>query len=202
MALTPLPGQAMPASGDLDRLVDNVWMRIAGGLDGRWPPWGLPMLATQSPKGPRARVLALRAARPDARTLVFHCDARSEKVREIDADARVSVIFWDPTDGIEARFTGRAVVHRQEDVTHDAWQGVSRLRRLASRTAGAPGDALRAPARLDALPQASYTDGYENFAVVHVEVTSLDWLWVGADDLRRAAFAWTGRKWRGAWSVP
>ena len=160
------------------------------------------MLATQSRDGPRARVLALRAAQPEARTFVFHCDARSEKVREIDADARVSVVFWDPGDGIEARFVGRAVVHRQEDVTHAAWQGVSRLRRLASRTAKAPGAKLDTATRLDELPQASYTDGYENFAVIHIEVDRLDWLWVGADDLRRASFVWKTSRWVGAWTAP
>jgi len=202
MALTPLSGRKMPASGDLDRLVDDVWSRINGGINGRWPPWGLPVLATQGKEGPSARVLALRAVEPAVRTFLFHCDARSEKVDEINTDPRVSVVFWDPADGIEARFRGTAVVHRKEDETHAAWQGVSRLRRLASRTATPPGSVLDAAARLDALPQASYTDGYEHFAVIHVEVTSLDWLWVGAEDLRRARFAWTGSAWAGAWTVP
>ena len=59
-----------------------------------------------------------------------------------------------------------------------------------------------ASVRLDTLPQASYTDGYENFAVIHVEVAQLDWLWVGADDLRRASFTWTKAMWRGRWTVP
>jgi pyridoxamine 5'-phosphate oxidase len=202
MALTPLSGTKVPASGDLGAIVADVWARIAGGLDGRWPPWALPMLVTTSKAGPRARVLALRTALAAERQLVFHCDARSDKVREIEADARVSVVFWDPADGIEARFTARAVVHRQEDVTNAAWQDVSRLRRLASRTAKPPGAKLGAPARLDELPQATYTDGYENFAVIHVEVAQLDWLWVGADDLRRALFTWNGTRWSGAWTVP
>ena len=48
----------------------------------------------------------------------------------------------------------------------------------------------------------AYTDGYEHFAVIHVEVTRLDWLWVGAEDLRRASFAWNGSAWAGAWTVP
>jgi hypothetical protein len=52
------------------------------------------------------------------------------------------------------------------------------------------------------LPQASYTDGYENFAVIHVVVDRLDWLWVGADDLRRASFVWKTSRWVGAWTAP
>ncbi len=31
-----------------------------------------------------------------------------------------------------------------------------------------------------------------NFAVIVVEVTELDWLWLGPQDLRRARLQWTG----------
>jgi hypothetical protein len=41
------------------------------------------MLATLSPHGPRARVLALRSVDPAERLFVFHTDARSDKVREL-----------------------------------------------------------------------------------------------------------------------
>ena len=201
MTLTPLPSIAMPASGNLAALVDDTWTRMTRSLDGKWPPWALPMLATHSPNGPRARVLALRAADPTGRTLVFHCDARSDKVREIGGDPRVGVIFWDPADGVEARFAGRATVHREDDVASAAWRSVSPLRRLASAGAQAPGSVLGSPQRLDDLPTGE-VDGFANFAVLHVEVDALDWLWVGADDLRRASFAWTGADWEGTWTVP
>lgn len=202
MSLTPLGATTIPVSGKLEALVADVWRRIADGLDGRWPPWGLPTLATMSGDGPRARVLALRAARVDTRTFVFHADARSDKVREIAADPRVTVIFWNPADGIEARFTGTAVLHREDAVAHAAWQGVSPLRRLASRSIEAPGAPLNEARRIDALPLHPEHRGPGNFAVIEAEVDRLDWLWVGSDDLRRASFVWTGAAWSGAWTVP
>lgn len=202
MSLTPLRSTAMPAAGELHALVDDLWNRIARALDGTWPPWSLPMLVTVATDGPRARVLALRAADRATRTFVFHADARSDKVREIGADPRVSVVFWDASDGIEARFTGKAVLHRgDERVACAAWERVSPLRRHASRSAGAPGSMLREPTRFEALP-VQEADGSANFAVIEVEATRLDWLWVGADDMRRALFAWTGAGWDGAWTVP
>ena len=112
----------------------------------------------------------------------------------------MSVVFFDPQDGIEARFTGRAALHRGDDVARAAWQGVSPLRRLASRFANPPGSRLSAPARFDALPVAG--EGDANFAVIRVTVARLDWLWVGADDLRRASFVRTGVGWDGDWTVP
>ena len=52
MALTPLSGAEVPASGNLDALVDDVWARIAKGLDGKWPPWALPSGAPSASLGP------------------------------------------------------------------------------------------------------------------------------------------------------
>jgi pyridoxamine 5'-phosphate oxidase len=202
MRLTPLASQGMPAAGALAFLVDDVWKRIADSLDGRWPPWALPTLATSSAQGPRARILALRAADAAARTFVFHADARSDKVREIAADARVSVVFWDPADGIEARFNGTALLHREDGLARTAWQTVSPLRRLASRSVDSPGTHLMQPARFDALPVRPGEDALDNFAVLRVVVAQLDWLWVGAEDMRRASFAWTGTQWAGVWVVP
>jgi pyridoxamine 5'-phosphate oxidase len=202
MRLTPLAQSDMPVSGQLDAVVEDVWRRIERALDGSWPPWGLPMLATVAKDGPRARVLALRTANAASRTLTFHTDARSQKVGEIAADVRVCVVFWDPTDGIEARFTGTAVLHREDGVANAAWASVSPVRRLASRSAMAPGAQLGSSTRFDAVPASAEHDGRVNFTVVEVRLDNLDWLWVGADDMRRATFVWTGTAWTGAWTIP
>jgi pyridoxamine 5'-phosphate oxidase len=144
------PVESLPQT--LPAVLDDVWRRIAAGLNGRWPPWALPMLATLSPHGPRARVLALRSVDPGERLFVFHTDARSDKVRELRADGRVSVIFWDPGDAIEARFTGTASVHCRDQVAREAWQQVSLLRRMASAIEYAPGAVISALSRFDTLP--------------------------------------------------
>ena len=43
------PAESLPQT--LPALLDDVWRRIGAGLNGRWPPWALPMLATLSPHG-------------------------------------------------------------------------------------------------------------------------------------------------------
>ena len=93
-------------------------------------------------------------------------------------------------------------MHRDDAIAHAAWQGVSPLRRLASRSIDAPGASLSDAQRMDALPSHPADEGHGNFAVIDVEVSRLDWLWVGADDLRRASFVWTGAAWAGSWTVP
>jgi pyridoxamine 5'-phosphate oxidase len=195
------PAESLPET--LPALLDDVWRRIAAGLNGLWPPWGLPMLATLSPHGPRARVLALRSVDPAERLFVFHTDARSDKVRELRADDRVSVVFWDPGDAIEARFTGTASVHCRDQIAREAWQHVSPLRRMASAIEYAPGAELAAPSRYDTLPTTA-DDGValSHFAVVLVRATALDWFWLGPGDMRRAVIRWTDSGLSAAWVVP
>jgi pyridoxamine 5'-phosphate oxidase len=195
------PAKSLPQS--LPELLDDVWRRIASGLSGRWPPWALPMLATLTPHGPRARVLALRSVNPVERLFVFHTDARSDKARELSADGRVSVVFWDPGDAIEARFTGTARVHCRDEVAREAWREVSLLRRMACAIESTPGSVLSAPSRFDALPATTDDEvALNHFAVVLVRATALDWLWLGPGDLRRAFIRWTDSGPTTAWVVP
>jgi len=195
------PAESLPQT--LPALLDDLWSRIAAGLNGRWLPWGLPMLATVSPNGPRARVLALRSVDPVERLFVFHTDARSDKVRELRADDRVSVVFWDPEDAIEARFTGTARVHCLDQVARDAWQQVSPLRRIASAIEYGSGVVLAAPSRFDTLPATADEEvALSHFAVVLVRATALDWSWLGPGDMRRALIGWTDSGPSATWAVP
>jgi len=192
---------SLPTS--LPDLLGEVWSRIESGLNGRWPPWALPILATHSPEGPRARVLALRSVEPAKRRFVFHTDARSSKISEVQADARVSLLFWDPGDAIEARFNGVATVHCRDDIARTAWQTVSPLRRMASAIALTPAAVLDGQARFDSLPATDDDEvALEHFAVVHVTATGLDWLWLGPRDMRRAMIRWSPAGYSATWVAP
>ena len=145
----------------------------------------------------------MRSVDPAERMFVFHTDARSDKVRELRADNRVSLVFWDPEDAIEARFTGTASVHCRDQVAREAWQEVSPLRRMCSEIEYAPGAVLYAPTRFDTLPATADDEvALGHFAVVLVRATALDWFWLGPGDMRRALIRWTDSSLSAAWVVP
>jgi hypothetical protein len=196
------PAESLPAT--LPAVLDTVWQALARGVRERWTPWALPTLATVAPDGtPQARVIALRAADRDARTLTFHTDARSGKVAALGANRAAAVTFWDPGDAVEARFTGRMTVHRFDDVAHAAWQDASALSRSAAAIALAPGTPLTRATPFGQLVQEGSADmALSHFAALVLEIESLDWLWLGPRDLRRARFAWGGRDGAGQWIVP
>ena len=134
---------------------------------------------------------------------MFHTDARSRKIGEIASDARVSLVFWDPHDAIEARFTGIATVHCRDDITRAAWQNVSTLRRMASAVTLPPAAALPGPARFDSLAATEDDEiAFDHFTVLQVTATDLDWLWLGPGDMRRAMIRWAPSGYVTTWVAP
>jgi pyridoxine/pyridoxamine 5'-phosphate oxidase len=196
------PAESLPAS--LAAVQDAVWDALARGVRERWSPWSLPTLATVGPDGaPQARVIALRGADRAARTLTFHTDARSDKVAALAACRAAAVTFFDPADAVEARFTGRVAVHRDDPVARACWNDASALSKSAAAIALAPGTPLAQATPFERLVQEGSADvAYSHFAALVLEIESLDWLWLGPRDLRRARFAWGGRDGAGQWVVP
>ncbi len=200
----PIAAPAETPPGTLPAVLEGLWSRIAAGLDGSWPPWSLPTLVTVAEDGaPRARVLALRAVDAQHRCFTFHADARSDKVRDIAAEPRVSLLFFDRDDAIQVRFDGVGFVHHTDPQAAAAWRGVSALRRSACSVAAEPAEPLDEPQRFDRLTTLPDADaGFTNFALMVVEVAAIDWLWLGPQDMRRARFAWIGDRWSASWIVP
>ena len=68
---------------DLAATLKFAWASVGRGVQDRRSAFHTPVLATQSPDGPQARVLVLRAADAQARILTFHTDTRSAKLSEL-----------------------------------------------------------------------------------------------------------------------
>ena len=200
----PIGAAAATLPATLPAVLDGVFQRIGDALDGRWRAWALPTLLTVAEDGsPRGRVLALRAVDATARRFVFHADARSDKVREIAAEPRVGLLFFDRDDAVEVRFDGLAETHHADPLAAAAWRDVSGLRRAACAVEPEPGAPLDAALAFAALPAAAEADAaFTNFVVITVDVDAFDWLWLGPQDMRRARFAWTGAHWSSSWIVP
>jgi pyridoxamine 5'-phosphate oxidase len=200
----PIAAAADTLPGTLPEVLDTLWSRIASALDGRWPAWALPTLVTVAEDGaPRARVLALRAVERANRRFVFHADARSEKLRDVAAEQRVALLFFDRNDAVQARFDGVCRVHHADPVAAAAWRDVAGLRRAACAVQPEPGSPLDAAQAFATLDRAADPDaGFTNFAVLVIEADAVDWLWLGPQDMRRARFAWIGGHWSSSWIVP
>jgi pyridoxamine 5'-phosphate oxidase len=196
------PADSLPST--LAGVVDAVWTAIERGCAERWTPWGLPALVTGGADGhPRARTIALRGVEREARRLLFHTDRRSDKVSALKADPRASLLFWSPGEAVEVRLTGRVALHVDDALAQDAWRTASPLSRSAARIALAPGTRLQRSTPFESLVQeGDPAMAFSHFAALGFVADTLDWLWIGRHDLRRARFQWVGQGWIGSWIVP
>lgn len=154
---------------------------------------------------PAARTVVLRHADFARRHLIFHTDARSPKLREIENHPAVAWLFHDPAAQIQIRAEGIAARAPTDDLTRAAWDATPLANRVNYCTPLPPGTPLAAPpaAWPHHEPTLAETEiGWANFAVVVTTITRLEWLRLHPQGARRARFDWTGAAWTAHWLVP
>jgi len=198
--LPPLP----PFYDDLAAFRAEAWRRLADGAERGRSPFHTPALATVDAAGhPRLRTVVLRAVDGEAGTLRFHCDARSDKAREIASGARAALHVYDGETKLQVRIEGAARLHHGDALAEAAWTGSRAMSRVCYGVAPAPGTPLPeggAYTMPDEDPDGRI--GRENFAAVVVRATRLDLLYLDRRGHRRAVFLRAGEGWDAAWVAP
>jgi pyridoxamine 5'-phosphate oxidase len=195
---------------DLDLTLAHAWgLWVRGGADRR-SPFHTPVVTTVDADGaPQARVMVLRKADAAARTLRFHTDCRSGKVAELAQQPLVTVLGYDFAAKIQLRASGTAKVLVSGADVDKAWASTGMASRkcyLASTGPGSPGDQAtsglspvfetRDPTESESIP------GRDNFAILMVTISSLEWVYLAAQGHRRARFSWQDGQQTMTWLVP
>lgn len=187
----------------LTETLDQAWACMAAGAAPGRSRFSMVQVASIGEDGaPRARTVVIRAADADTRTLAFHTDRRSPKVRELMADPRVTVIGYDMEAGQQVRIQGIAHLHIGDSEALAAWGGVRPDARLNYSGDFAPGQVLDDPHTGAALPLDDPKGGFDKFCRVVVEVQTIDWLNLAAEGHCRAVHVWSGNRWDSAWVAP
>ncbi len=97
---------------DLPALLDLVWSRLSHGVGDPTHPARYPTLGTIGPDGPELRTLILRRVDRGAGALELNTDMASPKVAQIEADPRVALHVWIPSDQLQIRMRATAVVEQ------------------------------------------------------------------------------------------
>jgi pyridoxamine 5'-phosphate oxidase len=111
---------------DLNGSMVHAWRMLVRGVADRRSPCHSPTVATIGDDGrPRLRTVILRGADPESWSVRFHTDNRSDKVKELTRDNRLSLLVYDPGAKIQIRVEGRATIHTNDAIADAAW-GASR----------------------------------------------------------------------------
>jgi 3-hydroxyisobutyrate dehydrogenase len=159
-----------------------------------------------------ARVMVLRAFDAQGWRLRLHTDMRSPKAQVIAADPRVAVLFYDKGAKIQIRARGTGEILRSGAEVDAAWAASTRFARRCYLGEG-PGVLSAAPT--SGLPpefegiepdDAQLVPARDNFALLRITLTALDWLYLAHTGHVRAQFKRMeddgAAVWEGRWVSP
>jgi hypothetical protein len=156
--------------------------------DGAPHEWRVAVLATVAEGQADARSIVLREVDARERQLVFYTDARSPKVRQIEALPQGTLIFWSAALAWQLRMQVLLAVQTSGLAVSSRWARLQTTAGAADYLAArAPGSSLDAP--LADLGTRSH------FAMVTALVQSIDWLELAPEGHRRAQFGSGGPRW-------
>ncbi len=202
----------LSSENPLDGVDALIWQSLEAGARGNKHPWSIGCLMTIQKTGekeycPSGRTVVLRRCDVVARTIDFHTDVRSAKVKEIEwSEGAVCWLFYEPSTKIQLRLHGVASVMNDEDADA-AWEAVSLQSRSAYLSVDPPGQqrsSQQPPSTADRLvSQLESERGRENFRLVRTRVQSADWLYLRQGGHVRASLAYSEeRSTEVSWLVP
>lgn len=187
----------------------NCWDLLIKGAHKSKEPFHFPVFGTQGIEGPELRTIVLRKAIRDKKQLIVHTDIRAEKIKQIEDNSNVSLLFYDKIRRVQLRIKAVAQLHFQDDLAKAEWENCrpSSRRAYLGKT---PGNISAVMAH--GLPEHLYGQvpsieeseaGFVNFAVISCKVTFIDWLWLYHQGHRRAQFTYDQKgEWSADWVMP
>lgn len=179
--------------------------RLARAAKDRKSPMHVPAVVTSDVD---ARGMVLREFNSQQWTLRFHTDTRAPKVAAIQSDPRMAVLFYDKSAKIQIRVRGTGAILPDAPVTQSAWDNGSNFARRCYMGDG-PGTLSETPTSglPDELEGVEPSDeqlipARDNFAVLLVSLTEIDWLYLAHTGHVRAQFFQTDGNWEGRWVSP
>ncbi len=188
-----------------DTILADVARRLTRAAKDRKSPMHTPVVATADAD---ARVMVLRAFDPVGWSLRFHTDARAPKCSVIGEGAPLGVLAYDKGQKVQLRLRGEGRIIREGAEVDAAWQQSTNFARRCYLGEG-PGAASDEPT--SGLPsafegvepdEAELVPARENFAILKVQLSSLDWFYLAHTGHVRAQFARDGEGWEGCWVSP
>lgn len=180
-------------TNSLDAILDTIWSKLESALLERQSPFRIMSLATSDQAGTVSqRSVVLRALERDD-SIAFYTDQRSAKLRYIDQNDQVSLLFYDSNNQVQVTCQGVAQVKNVD--TADLSNFSLRSRKDYTTTL-APGTSVGDP------EDVSYDSDKVHFAKVTVVLSKIDYLKLDRERHIRASFKRIDNDWVGDYLVP
>ena len=192
---------------NIDLILDEIWSLLQRGVVDRNEDFRLPVVIVSSNDSAEGRVVVLRGAFKDKNILRFHTDFRSSKIKSLKENKKIYFVFYNKKRKIQVRAEGIATVHKDNELTKEAWTKTQMMSRKCYLSPQAPGDFINDSASDlskdmgNEIPTYEQSEmGYKNFCVIESKIKSFEWLYLASQGHRRAKFMLDENK--SAWLVP
>ncbi len=192
---------------NIDLILDEIWTLLQKGVSERGEDFRLPVVIVNSEEGADGRIVVLRGAFKDKNILRFHTDYRSPKIDYLKKNKKIYFVFYSKRRKIQVRAEGIVTIHKDNEITKQAWTKTQMMSRKCYLSPQAPGDLINESASdlskdmggtLPTLEQSEI--GYKNFCVVESKIKIFEWLYLASQGHRRAKFMIDENK--SSWLVP
>lgn len=180
------------------QILSNVWSSLREGAAHGAHPFHTPVLATNAGNRPDVRTVVLRHANEEQSRIFCHTDVRSPKVLMLERNPLIAWLFYDREAKVQLRLYGEGSLHCADAIAKARWDKSTPSSRSCYLADHAPGEVLSTAAKGPVVEH----DGFDNFAVISCEVSSIDWLFLQASGHKRARFVRNEGHWGGTWIAP
>ena len=194
---------------DLDKIYIKIWNLLNYGLINRNSSFHLPVFICGKNKSFDGRTVVLRGINKKNKTIWFHTDIRSKKIKILKNNPLVSFLFYDKSEKIQLRIVGKAKINYQNKKTAISWKKTMHISRQCYLGNKTPGTFASKPSSglSKNIDNFEYTMkeseiGYKNFCVVETFIKSIEWLYLAARGHRRAYFNLNRKQREKKWLIP
>ena len=177
---------------DLGLTLQEIEYLLSRGVKDRKSCFHYTMLCTINNKTPESRTVILRNFNKDKFELNIHSDIRSRKIKQIESNNNVSCLFYDDKKKIQIRINGQAKIEKSYQPSWDKLTNWSRRCYLSEHE---PGTEIVKPSSgfpekfINESPNDEESiEGLQNFAVIKIIISSIEWLYLASQGHRRAIF--------------
>ena len=193
----------------LDKIYIKIWDLLEKGLLNRDSSFHIPVVICGQSNNFDGRIVVLRGFDKINKSLFFHSDIRSNKIKKFKMNPKASFLFYDKKEKIQLRVSSNIKIHYQNEKSENSWKKTAHMSRQCYLGDKSPGsDSNHATSGLtDDIDNSKYTieeseAGYKNFCVIEALIAKVEWLYLASKGHRRARFILQNNQVDKKWLIP
>lgn len=193
------------------KLLNQCWTLIKHGIQARQSNYHtMSVHYITSTNIPRSVIMIPRSFDDKKHILRTHTDFRSPKVQHLKNNPHVSLLFWCREQKTQMILTGKVTIAHTNHLTKSTWKNMQNMSKVCYCADIAPGTQTMSPSSGFSLEQwqnrKTIVDtefAYNNFAMVCVDISSVERLDLSASGHQKIIFRITEQKdWTHEWLSP